>query len=211
MRLTRVRQRPSARSCGAPLVGSRSEDLIDRVCGMASHHNWRQFSMRGCFVVVTIFAACFGWTVGRARKQHQAAKAIEAIGGVVQYDWQGDISEWQTVSRSRFVPSDLEPIAPAWARELIGADFFQNATGVIFRTREAEYYTTKGSRLTRVFGPSKIRTAEIEAMIPRLRDLSGLRTIYLVRLSALSALIKVQGRQQVPVFPTIPSCQRCPP
>ena len=53
-----------------------------------SRRRWLQFSLRGFLVVLTIGCVWLGWQTERAREQANAVKAIEALGGVVQYDWQ---------------------------------------------------------------------------------------------------------------------------
>lgn len=47
-----------------------------------------QFSLRMFFVVLTVFALWLGNAVNRAREQRELVKAIESLGGTVQYDWQ---------------------------------------------------------------------------------------------------------------------------
>lgn len=46
------------------------------------------FSLRTLFVLVTALAVWLGIVIDRAREQQEAVKAIEALGGVVTYDWQ---------------------------------------------------------------------------------------------------------------------------
>jgi len=168
---------------------------------------WFQFSLRSFLIVVTVFAVWLGWKVDRARKQREAVRAIETIRGVVQYDWQDGINSWETSSTVRFVPSNGEPLAPAWLRNVMGEHLFQNVTGVVFRTRQAEYYETAESlgigysmsRTTNVFGGYDPKTSQIEEVIPRLRDLPRLRAIHLEGDStAISKAVEKELRASFP-------------
>ncbi len=81
------------------------------------------FSIRTSFVLVTAFAVYLGFAVNNASQQRKAVKAIEALGGVVRYNWQHvpDCGFHQA--------NDLairEPSGPKWLRQLIGDDYFQN-------------------------------------------------------------------------------------
>jgi hypothetical protein len=81
------------------------------------------FSLRTSFVLVIVFAVYLGFAVNNASQQRKAVKAIEALGGVVRYNWQHvpDCGFHQA--------NDLaigEPSGPKWLRRLIGDDYFQN-------------------------------------------------------------------------------------
>jgi len=86
------------------------------------------FSLRTMFVVLTALAVWLGIVVNRAREQQEAVKAIEAFGGSVFYDWQLQ----RAANGSKFFQRDGEPGGPAWLRKIIGDDFFQTVTTVIF-------------------------------------------------------------------------------
>jgi hypothetical protein len=142
-----------------------------------------QFSLRTFLILLTVGCIWLGWKVERARRQREAVKAIEAIGGVVQYDWQGDIGSWAVWYsggnyESRFVPADKVLRVPAWLRQSLGDDFFQRVNAVIFRSHQAEYFNHEGATVQRAFG-NKIRAADIEAVIPLLQSLPDLQTISL--------------------------------
>ena len=56
---------------------------------------WFQYSLRTLLVLVTVlcvFCVWLGLVSERARKQREAVAAIEAMGGVVYYDYQVDSS-----------------------------------------------------------------------------------------------------------------------
>jgi hypothetical protein len=54
-----------------------------------------QFSLRCLFVVVTAFCVWLGFKANSAKKQREAVAKIESVGGIVQYDWQPDLSDWE--------------------------------------------------------------------------------------------------------------------
>jgi len=75
--------------------------------------------------VVVLLSLPLGWfalKMRQAERQRKAVEAIREVGGWVGYDYQrtedGVVETWR------------EPPAPAWLRELIGDDFFSEATGV---------------------------------------------------------------------------------
>ena len=70
-----------------------------------------QFSLRSLLVLTLIFAIAFGLVSSRLHRKRQEQAAVEAIkrfGGMAWYD---------------FSPQDA-PRGPAWARKLVGDDFF---------------------------------------------------------------------------------------
>jgi hypothetical protein len=160
---------------------------------MAAHRRWLQFSLRGFLVVLTAGCLFSGWAVDRAQKQRAAVEAIEAVGGVVLYDWQGDIASWESSREEskyspwgpspamRFVPVDAEPSAPPWLRQFLGDDLFQHVDGVIFRTRHTSYskHPTTGILSASSVKPDEDQTAAIEAVSLHLHNLADLRAIYL--------------------------------
>jgi len=75
------------------------------------------FSLRFLFVLTTALAVWLGVIVNRAREQREAVKAIEALGGTVQYDW---------------AIRTVEPVGPAWLRRIVGDDYFQKVRKVAF-------------------------------------------------------------------------------
>ncbi len=71
---------------------------------------WFQFSLRALLVLVLLVSVGMSWFAVRmekARRQKEAVEAIRKAGGGVVYDYE---------------PS--EPLAPKWARALLGDDFF---------------------------------------------------------------------------------------
>jgi hypothetical protein len=92
------------------------------------HRRWLQFSLRGFIVVLTIGCIWLGWKVERARRQHDAVRAIEKLRGWVIYDWQ----------EGRPAHVYDEPPSPHWLRLLFGDDFFQSAYEVRFEYRPVQ-------------------------------------------------------------------------
>ncbi|HET6879270.1 MAG TPA: hypothetical protein VFI31_03910 [Pirellulales bacterium] len=151
---------------------------------------WFQFSLRGFLIVLTGFAVWLGWKVERARKQAEAVKAIESVGGVVQYDWQGDVSSWAKSSESwgprgyspamRYAPSAASPSSQVWWQRLAGEHFFQNVRSVVFRSRLASFaISTSRPQLIDVSCRDASPSREVELLIPQLHNLPDLDTIYL--------------------------------
>lgn len=132
-----------------------------------------QFSLRTLLVLLTALAIWLGFTVNRAQVQKKAVRAIEAAGGVVQYDWQPKLkpqsggtvsvayqaSHWTNV----LTPESGQPGGPAWLRRLIGDDYFQEVESVAFviRSTVVSHYTEEGLR----------------KVIPNLRQLHALKAV----------------------------------
>lgn len=107
---------------------------------MKSHRRYLTFNLRTLFVLLTALAVWLGVVVNRAREQREAVEAIEALGGVIFYDWQPKLTtqskgKW-AVQRGRWnftVASDrATPDGPAWLMRIMGNDFFQDVNGVAF-------------------------------------------------------------------------------
>lgn len=78
---------------------------------------WLQFSLRTLFVLTTGLAIWLGFVVKGIREQREAVKAVEALGGVVQYDWE---------------EADFDPSSRTLLRRIVGDDYFQEASHVAF-------------------------------------------------------------------------------
>ncbi len=103
------------------------------------------FSLRTFFVLLTVFAVWLGVVVNRAREQREAVVAIEALGGVVVYDWQPKLTtqskgKWTahriTEKQGRwefaFATGKRKLEFPAWLRRIVGDELFQDVHGVAF-------------------------------------------------------------------------------
>jgi hypothetical protein len=93
---------------------------------MATRRRWLQFSLRTAFVLLTVGCVWLGWKADQAHKQADAVRTIEALGGVVRYDWQTNthislkVDQWS----HRF---DSHAGGPPWMHSL-----FQKAEDVYF-------------------------------------------------------------------------------
>lgn len=124
---------------------------------MPTRRRWVQFSLRTFFVLLTALAAWLGIVVNRAREQRDAAKAIEALGGTLIYDWHlnygarfdEEHGQWLFESKSK-------PTGPRWKQEL-----FQTVKEVQFLI------------------PSPEIDSEIREAIPHLQRLRSLETVRL--------------------------------
>jgi hypothetical protein len=70
-------------------------------------------------LLIAVSACWLGWIVRSAREQKQAAEAILARGGIIEYDYKYDSS------RSRRLPKG-ESWRPLWLQRLLGDDYFHN-------------------------------------------------------------------------------------
>ena len=87
-----------------------------------------QYSLRSLLVFVllaSVFMAWFGARWRAARQQREAVAAIESLGGDVEYDY---IRKWIASGATTGPPPD--PPGPAWARSLLGDDFFAGVVRV---------------------------------------------------------------------------------
>jgi hypothetical protein len=99
-------------------------------------NRWRfQYSLRSLllfmlFVNVGMACLCSLWRA--AKQQTEAAAAIRAVGADVLYDYEVEhAAEWGASSTAKW--SAPVPPGPAWARRLLGKDFFANVVDVGFR------------------------------------------------------------------------------
>jgi len=148
---------------------------------MAPPCRWLQFSLRGFFVALTIGGVglgCYCWASAKIKIQREAVAAIEAIGGVLQYDWQPDPANWTIERRRRFAPSDTFTKSPTWLREAFGDELFQEVHGVLLNTWCGPQQRFWGF----AFDSGEQRPtseSDLMAIIPYLKALPALETIYL--------------------------------
>ena len=88
-----------------------------------------QYSLRSLLVFVllaSVFMAWFGARYRAAREQRDAVAAIRALGANVLYDYERqEDPAWRP---GPSIAGPAEPPGPAWARRLLGIDFFADAT-----------------------------------------------------------------------------------
>lgn len=91
---------------------------------------WIQFSVRTVVLVTMLLGIGLGLVTNRARRQREAVRAIEGVGGSFFYDY-------QKASAKR--PNVFQPKAPApgpeWLRRLIGPEYFHDVVMVNLREK----------------------------------------------------------------------------
>jgi hypothetical protein len=150
---------------------------------MATRRRWFQYSLRSFLVVLTALAVWLGVVVRRATEQREAVKAIEAIGGVVVYDWQPmltrkDAEKRITRKKVGVAPGRATVVGPAWLRRQIDDDFFQEIKEV--------YLLPSASRVDQ----------EVLKLMPCLERLRGLQ--YLTVSSPLSMATQKELEAKLP-------------
>jgi hypothetical protein len=78
---------------------------------------WPRYSLRAFLIVVTLACIWVGWEANRARRQGEAVREVEGLGGVVHFDYQLD--------ETGAVRGDAEPSAPQWLRDALGEEQFR--------------------------------------------------------------------------------------
>jgi hypothetical protein len=94
------------------------------VADAPAKRRWYQFTLRTLLVLVLLCAVACSWfavKMNRARRQKEAVAAILNAGGEIGYDYQLDGG-----LRTR----GGEPPTPAWLRDLLGHDFFEDVVCV---------------------------------------------------------------------------------
>src|SRR5262249_2933860 len=89
---------------------------------------WFVLSLRSAMLLVLLSGLWMGWRVNRANDQRRAVAAIERAGGGVTYDYRFSVSKGYRNPNGR-------PWAPAWLRNWLGDEFFQEVTSVQFINR----------------------------------------------------------------------------
>lgn len=152
---------------------------------MKPTRRWFQYSLRSFLVLLTAMAVWLGVIVNRAREQRETVKAIEALMGRVQYDWQPKMVEVTVTLNGvqnvkgwrRENASNTAPDAPDWLRRLVGDEYFQEVEEIEF-----PYSSLPSQR-------------EIAALIPLLKRLRALKVI---KLRAASAGVQWALKEALP-------------
>lgn len=113
---------------------------------------WLTFSLRGAFVILTVFCIWLAIRVARARNQEQAVREVQAHGGHLRFDYQEDATG--------AFNDKVQPIAPKWLRRALGEEHFREVVGVDLATG---HFTQK----------SKATDADL-AIFETLRDVTSL-------------------------------------
>jgi hypothetical protein len=116
---------------------------------------WLRVSLRTALLLMTLLAIWLGWIAQRAHRQAKAVRAIEKLGGVVQYDFH--LMRDPEDGTEIYVPKRMPP-TPPWLHETIGLDFFYSVHLVAFSLDE---------------GSEQLSNADLAtlAAFPRLRQL----------------------------------------
>jgi hypothetical protein len=80
--------------------------------------SWYQYSLRSGLVLFTLFALACSWfavKMHEAKRQQEAVRAIEELGGTISYDG---------------LMVTGEPPGPAWLAKLLGTDFYATVGSV---------------------------------------------------------------------------------
>ena len=112
------------------------------------------FSLRTLFVLTTALAVWLGVIVNRAHRQREAVRAIEALGGTIEYE---------------------RTAGPKWLRQLIGDEFLQEVWGVDWASPRMPPVTEANVKsaipqlkrlrqLDTIFVPGTISTATLEEL-----------------------------------------------
>ena len=158
---------------------------------MATRRRWLQFSLRGFLVALTAFAIWLGVIANRAREQREAVKAIEAKGGIVQYDWQVDLKRMSKIEGFegyKVIRKYGSPGGAAWLRRRIGNDYFQKVVTV-------EFYW--GDPLK----PRDLNESTLPALVPHLQNLRALKLL------TVRDDVGASGKMRAELMNALPNCE----
>ena len=150
---------------------------------MKSPRRWFQYSLRSFLVLLTALAVWLGIVVNRAREQREAVKAIEALGGIVHYDWQKDPGYRGSYAQT------LQPITWGgngiprnWVDQIAGDDLLHDVDGVVLRASKVVLRVnpeTYGKQVVADFYGQGWSNAELCEMIQQLKRLPALSCVFI--------------------------------
>ncbi len=94
-----------------------------------------QYSLRSLLVFVLVASAFMAWFGARYRaacQQRDAVAAVRGLGLRVLYDYECDGNSFRASPSLGFKAAPAGPAGPAWARNLLGIDFFADAVEVSY-------------------------------------------------------------------------------
>src|SRR3569623_2568747 len=97
---------------------------------MKRHRRWFQYSLRSFLILLTVSAVWLGVVVHRAAEQREAVKVIQALGGVVYYDFQEKPNPHKEARFMTYFDSEAKPDNATPFRELLGNDAFSEVVAV---------------------------------------------------------------------------------
>lgn len=136
---------------------------------------WYQFSLRTLFIFMTLVAGItwFGMKLGDARRQKEAIEAIRRLGGEVHFEYEYD-------SEVRMYINDEKIPGPAWARAVVGDDFFRTVSHVSFYNGHTASLDLKYLEDLPQLEYLDIRDLDVtDSGVEHLRNLSQLKTLWL--------------------------------
>ncbi len=151
-------------------------------------------SLRSAMLLVLLSGLWMGWRVNRANDQRRAVAAIRRTGGGISYDYQFSVSKGYRNPNAR-------PWAPAWLRNWLGDEFFQEVTSVQFLNRPLTDHDLAPLASLDCLEELAISGAPItDAGLKYIANLKELRTLHLwetpgitdAGLAHLSSLTKLQ-------------------
>ena len=151
-------------------------------------------SLRSAMLLVLLSGLWMGWRVNRANDQRRAVAAIRRAGGGISYDYQFSVSKAYRNPNAR-------PWAPAWLRNWLGDEFFQEVTSVQFLNRPLTDHDLAPLARLDCLEEVAISGAPItDAGLKHLANLKKLRTLHLwettgitdAGIAHLSSLTKLQ-------------------
>jgi len=86
---------------------------------------WLSYSLRALFAVVTVVCVWMAFVTNRAHRQERAVARIDELGGHVLFDYEIDELD-QLINNGK-------PWAPAWARSVLGEEYFRRVRTVVLR------------------------------------------------------------------------------
>ena len=129
------------------------------------------FSLRTLIIAVLAIGAILGWRVNRAHTQWRAVAQIVAAGGIATYDYEFN---------GAYPYETGTPWGPAWLRNWIGDEYFQEVTAVSFWDDRATDEALKAIKpLDRLLELKLHGTKVTDAGLAHLENATGLRILAL--------------------------------
>ena len=135
-----------------------------------------RYSLRGLMLLILVICVVLGYFVERDRRQRLVVKAIKEARGKVAYDYEFVKGDYQ---------AGRQPWEPKWLLRLTGIDFFHGTKLVIIKQRdfsEEEAFSTD---------------RPVNPLLPKLRDLPGLRRLRLVGVFNDAEIEQLRGLTQL--------------
>lgn len=106
-------------------------------CRGMSGRSWARFSLKTFLLLLTAFCLWLGLLVESARRQRDAVRAIQDMGGEVFYEY----SRVEYENKKALVLNATPP-APAWIVDLLGEDILYDAVAVTPKKQQIQVPNT---------------------------------------------------------------------